>query len=130
MLGGCKGLPYSPSALALLSERFVLHCFTSKFYYPALPTLVGSQNQVHTELDKYFHWSSFSVTVSVGGRWQGCFSLTGSPWKPPCCASYLPGASTNPSWHQFPSSSIGDEFKCYNTKQCFNFSFNKFINTY
>ena len=44
--------------------------------------------------------------VLVGGHWQGWFQPTGSPWKPPCCASYLRGVPTNLSWHQFPSSSI------------------------
>ena len=44
--------------------------------------------------------------VLVGGHWQGWFQPTGSPWKPPCCASYLHGVPTNLSWHQFPSSSI------------------------
>ena len=58
-------------------------------YYPALPTLIGSQYQVSAVLGKYFHWSSFSVMVPVGGCWRGWFLLTGSPWKPHCCASYF-----------------------------------------
>ena len=33
--------------------------------------------------------------------------------KPPCCSWYLHRAPTNLGWHQFPSSSIGDEFKQY-----------------
>ena len=32
-------------------------------------------------------------------------TLTVSPWKPPCWASYFRGASTNLLWHQFPNSS-------------------------
>ena len=46
-------------------------------------------------------------------RWRvsfGWFLLIKSPWKPSCCASYMDGAPTNLSWHQFPSSSNGDEF--------------------
>ena len=31
--------------------------------------------------------------------------------EPPCCAWYLHRALTNLGWHQFPSSSIGDEVK-------------------
>ena len=50
------------------------------------------------------------MTVLVGGCWQGWFLLTGLPWKPPCCASYLHRAPTNLSWHQFPRSSIPNEF--------------------
>ena len=80
--------------------------FRSQIYYPALPTLVGSHNQVSTVLGKYF----VCVMVSVGGHWQGWFLLTGLPWKPLCCALYLHGAPTDLSWHQFPSSSIGNEF--------------------
>ena len=83
MQGGHGDLPHSQSALVLLSDQFALQCFTSKFYHPALPTLVGSQNQVSTVLGKYFHWSSFSVTVPLGGHWQGWFPLTWSSWKPP-----------------------------------------------
>ena len=30
--------------------------------------------------------------------------------EPPCCAWYLCRAPTNLGWHQFPSSSIDDEF--------------------
>ena len=57
------------------------------------------------------------MTVPVGGHWQGWFPLTGSSWKPPCCASYLCGALTNLSCHQFSSSSIGDEFNSHSTNQ-------------
>ena len=58
----------------------VFFCFDSKF--TALPTLFGSQNKV-------------STLLLVGGCWQGWFPLTGSPWKPPFCATYLRWAPIN-----------------------------------
>ena len=44
--------------------------------------------------------------------YSGWFPLTGLPWPPPCLSrKCLSGAPCQPSRHQFPSSSIGDEFK-------------------
>ena len=59
---------------------------------------------------EYFPLNSFSVTVSVGGCMQGWFPLAGLPWIPPCYAWGVQ-APVQPLRHQFPSSSIGDEFK-------------------
>ena len=60
-------------------------------------------------LVEYFPLNSFSVMVPVGGCMQGWFPLAGLPWIPPC---YDWGfqAPVQPLRHQFPSSSIGDEF--------------------
>ena len=117
MRGGHRGLPCHMLTISFFPHLLLLNAilavcstlFRQQIYYPTLLTLVGSQNQV-VRLGKYFHWSSFSITVPVGGHWQGWFPLSRSPWKPPCCASYLCRAPTNLSWHQFPSSSIADEF--------------------
>ena len=99
-------LPYADESAICSSFAIITVCstlFRWQIYYPALPTHVGSHNQVSTVLGKYFHRSSFSVTVVVGGHWQGWFPLTGSPCKPSCCASYLHGAPTNLSWQCFSS---------------------------
>ena len=58
---------------------------------------------------EYFPLNSFSVTVPVGGCMQGWFPLAGLPWIPPCYAWGIQ-APVQPLGHQFPSSSIGDEF--------------------
>ena len=58
---------------------------------------------------EYFPLNSFSVMVSVGGCMQGWFLLSGLPWIPPCYAWGVQ-APVQPLRHQFPSSSIGDEF--------------------
>ena len=58
---------------------------------------------------EYFPLNSFSVMVSVGGCMQGWFPLAGLPWIPPCYAWGVQ-APVQPLRHQFPSSSIGDEF--------------------
>ena len=59
---------------------------------------------------EYFPLNSFSVPVSVGGCVQGWFPLAGLPWIPPCYAWGVQ-APVQPLRHQFPSSSIGAEFK-------------------
>ena len=59
---------------------------------------------------EYFPPNSFSVMVSVGGGLQGWFPLAGLPWILPCYAWGVQ-APLQPLRHQFPSSSIGDEFK-------------------
>ena len=108
-LQGLNALP-CPDKSAFNNRHLLFLCYHCGFstllckqiYYPAFPTLVGSQTEVSTVLSEYFYWSSFCATVLVGGRWQGWFPLTESPWKPPCCASYLCRAPTNLSWHQFP----------------------------
>ena len=58
---------------------------------------------------EYFPLNSFSVMVSVGGCMQGWFPLAGLPWIPPCYAWGVQ-APVQPLRHQFPSSSIGNEF--------------------
>ena len=55
---------------------------------------------------EYFPLNSFSVMVSVGGCMQGWFPLAGLP---PCYAWGVQ-APVQPLRHQFPSSSIGNEF--------------------
>ena len=55
------------------------------------------------------------LSPSTLERWRvsfGRFPLAGSPWKPPCCASYLRGDPRNLSWNLFPSWYIGYECKC------------------
>ena len=75
-------MPYTDeSALVAIFYCFAIIAvcstmFCQQIYYPALPTSVGSQNQVSTGLGKYFHQSSFTVTVPVGGSWQDWFQLT------------------------------------------------------
>ena len=59
---------------------------------------------------EYFPPNLFSVMVSVGGGLQGWFPLAGLPWILPCYAWGVQ-APLQPLRHQFPSSSIGDEFK-------------------
>ena len=59
---------------------------------------------------EYFPLNSFSVPASVGGCMQGWFPLAGLQWIPPCYAWGVQ-APVQPLRHQFPSSSIGDEFK-------------------
>ena len=100
-------------AMCLQITKIYLHYFAImtdfswllnlQIYCPPLPTYLGSWALVNTVLDKYFHWSFVSVTVLVGDHWQGWFPLTGSPWKPPCCASYLCRTPTNLSWHESPN---------------------------
>ena len=58
---------------------------------------------------QYFPMNSFNVTVPVGGCMQGWFPLTRLSWIPPCYAWGVQ-APVQPLRHQFPSSSIGDEF--------------------
>ena len=57
----------------------------------------------------YFHWTSFSVTVPFSGCWGGS--------RLPGCHGDLPAVPELPRAlprqlfrHQFPNSSIGDEF--------------------
>ena len=64
---------------------------------------------VSIRLREYFPLNSFSVTVPVGGCMQGWFPLAGLPWIPPCYAWDIQ-APVQPLRHQFPSSSIADEF--------------------
>ena len=64
---------------------------------------------VSIRLCEYFPPNSFSVTVPVGSCMQGWFPLAGLLWIPPCYAWGIQ-APVQPLRHQFPSSSIGDEF--------------------
>ena len=57
-----------------------------------------------------FHWTHFSVIVPRDSCLQGWIPLTVLPWIPPCCA-WSVQVPCQPIRHQFPSSSIGDNFK-------------------
>ena len=51
--------------------------------HPALSTSHGKRFTVGIWPGKFLHWSSFTVTVLVGGRLQGQFPLTRLPWNLP-----------------------------------------------
>ena len=102
----CGSLPWTDhcfghhicSLLAQLS--FLDHCFGCLFLpiqRPALPTSQMKWFVVRNRSVKFLNWSLFSVTVLAGGCLQGSRSQG-------CQA-------TNRWWHQFPSSSIGNELK-------------------
>ena len=81
------------------------------FWLPALPSLFwGVCVLVSMGSGEYFPVNSFSMTMPVGSCMQQWFLLAGLPWIPPC---YAWGAQVpvQPLRHQFPSSSIDDEFK-------------------
>ena len=74
-------------------------------------------SEVSIGLGKYFHWTSFSVTVPVSGCYWGGSRLPG-------CHGDLPAVPELPRAlprlllrHQFPSSSIGDEFEVLQNEQ-------------
>ena len=74
------------------------------------PSLPFCALKVSIRSGEYFPLNSFSVTVSVDGCMQGWFPLAVLPWIPPCYAWGVQ-APVQPLRHQFPSLSIGDEFK-------------------
>ena len=86
--------------LAFLSWSLRICCLANRcrFWLPARPSPSRS--------GEYFPLNSFSVMVSVGGCMQGWFPLAGLP---PCYAWGVQ-APVQPLRHQFPSSSIGNEF--------------------
>ena len=69
----------------------------------ALLTLHRKWFMVGIVSGKFLHWSSQSVTVLVGGHSQGCHGTS------LLCLVFFRDP-TNLWWHQFPGSSIDDEF--------------------
>lgn len=74
-----------------------------------VPPILGIGKYMCMGSGEYFPLNSFSVMVRVGCCMQGWFLLAGLPWIPPCYA-WGTQAPIQPLRHQFPSSSIGDEF--------------------
>ena len=66
----------------------------------------------------------FAGSSSLQAPWRavyfGWFPLAGLPWIPPCYAWGVQ-APVQPLRHQFPSSSIGDEFNSLNDSMCVKF---------
>jgi len=79
--------------------------------HPALPTPQRKWFMVGIGSCNFLHWSVFSVIVLIGGHLQSWFLLTGLLWILPAVPGIFAGPPTNLWWHQFPSSSIGNEFK-------------------
>ena len=105
--------------LAFLSWSLRICCLASRcgFWLPARPSPFCALVSIRS--GEYFPLNSFSVTVPVGGCMQGWFPLAGLPWIPPCYAWGVQ-APVQPLRHQFPSSSIGDEFKednCFSSQR-------------
>ena len=83
---------------------------------PSPPALLGFG--VYTHVGKYGVRGVFSTKFlsvwrcQVGGCMQGWFPLAGLPRIPPWYSWSARQAPCKPVRHQFPSSFIGDEFKC------------------
>ena len=77
---------------------------------PFPPPFLGVFVLVSMGSGEYFPLNSFSMTMPVSSCMQQWFLLARLPWIPPC---HVWGAQVpiQPLRHQFPSSSIDDEFK-------------------
>ena len=114
----CAGANYvQPCSLAIIAiNAFVSESLRIHQPHPPFPEgyLIS---EVSIGLGKYFHWTSFSVTVPVSGCYWGGSRLPG-------CHGDLPAVPELPRAlphlllrHQFPSSSICDEFEVLQNEQ-------------
>ena len=92
--------------LAFLSWSLWTCCLSESLWILAPSPSLPFCALVSIRSGEYFPLNSFSVMVSVGGCMQGWFPLAGLP---PCYAWGVQ-APVQPLRHQFPSSSIGNEF--------------------
>jgi len=117
-----RSLPWSPYLQCACSVELYRSLLCSPILliqHPALPTPHTRRFMVGIWAGKFLHWSSFSVTVLVGGCLQCWFPLTGLPWNPPAVPGICIFAQgpTNLWLNQFPSSSINNDFKLYKTNR-------------
>ena len=100
-----------PCSLAII----VISAFVSeslRIHQPLLPFPEGYlTSELSIRLGKYFHWTSFSVMVSVSGCYWGGSRLPGCHGDLPAVPKLPRAPPRQLLRHQFPSSSIGEEFK-------------------
>ena len=101
-----------PPKVLKWSPTFVDHCFACifcQFSTQPFPQPHRKWFMAGTESGKSLLWNSFSFMMLVGGH----LHLVPAHRAVPCWAGYFCWAPTKLWWHQFPSSSVCNEFNLW-----------------